>query len=71
MRNFLTVVGYAQQSLQWMLFPKAEEVTRTWKAVVEAVTTDRLGPIAKVAPDDGKDERLSKTCTHSQGYSCY
>ncbi|KAJ4992933.1 hypothetical protein SVAN01_01637 [Stagonosporopsis vannaccii] len=43
---------------KWMLFPKAEEVTETWRNVVEAVITDRLGPMAKVAPDDGKDERL-------------
>ncbi|KAF9701411.1 hypothetical protein EKO04_001121 [Ascochyta lentis] len=43
---------------KWMLFPKAEEVTQTWKTVVEAVISDRLGPTAKVAPDDGKDERL-------------
>lgn len=43
-----------------MLFPKEQEVTRTWKTVVEAVITDRLGPSAKVAPDDGKDERLSE-----------
>lgn len=43
-----------------MLFPKEMEVDRTWKTVVEAVITDRLGPVAKVAPDDGKDERLSK-----------
>ncbi|KAF1354115.1 hypothetical protein EJ07DRAFT_182750 [Lizonia empirigonia] len=41
-----------------MLFPKAEEVTQTWKTVVEAVIHNRLGPIAKLAPDDDKDERL-------------
>ena len=50
---------------QWMLFPKVEEVNRTWKTVVEAVISDRLGPSAKVAPDDGKDERLSKLNTLS------
>lgn len=43
-----------------MLFPKSEQVTRTWRTVVEAVITDRLGPTAKVAPDDDKDERLSR-----------
>lgn len=43
-----------------MLFPKEQVVTRTWKTVVEAVIADRLGPVAKVAPDDGKDERLGK-----------
>jgi hypothetical protein len=44
-----------------MLFPKVEEVTQTWKTIVEAVISDRLGPTVKVAPDDGKDERLSMT----------
>lgn len=42
-----------------MLFPKEQEVNRTWRMVVEAVIADRLGPVVKVAPDDGKDERLS------------
>lgn len=49
-----------------MLFPKVEEVTRTWRSVVDAVITDRLGPTVKVAPDDGKDERLSKAYTRFQ-----
>ncbi len=50
-----------------MLFPKAEEVTQTWRSVVEAVITDRLGQSAKVAPEDGKDERLS---TPNLSFSC-
>jgi hypothetical protein len=37
-----------------MLFPKLEEVTSVWKRVVEGVINDRLGPSAKVAPDEGK-----------------
>lgn len=52
-----------------MLFPKVEEVTQTWKVVVEAVITDRLGPLAKVAPEDGKDERLSKNIV-TRKYTC-
>lgn len=48
-----------------MLFPKVEEVTKSWKTVVEAVINDRLGPSAKVAPDDGKDERLSEISVSS------
>lgn len=43
-----------------MLFLKVEEVTQAWKDVVEAVITDRLGPTAKVATDNGKDERMSQ-----------
>ena len=41
-----------------MLFPRLEDLTRVWKLVVEGVITGRLGPTAKVAPDDGKEERL-------------
>jgi len=42
-----------------MLFPRLEEVTQVWKRVVEGVIDGRLGPTAKVAPDEGKpDDRL-------------
>lgn len=41
-----------------MLFPKSPEVTRVWKRIVYAVTNNRLGPTAKVATDDGSEERL-------------
>jgi hypothetical protein len=64
------IVMLSYHLLQWMLFPKAEEVTQTWKTIVEAVITDRLGPVAKVAADDGKDERLSKTSIHFEAYTC-
>jgi hypothetical protein len=37
-----------------MLFPKLEEVNQVWKKVVEGVINNRLGPTAKVAPDEGK-----------------
>lgn len=54
-----------------MLFPKLEEVTGVWKKVVEGVINNRLGPTAKVAPDEGKpDDRLicvyTKVCRSSQ-----
>ncbi|KAH3920329.1 hypothetical protein HBI56_068580 [Parastagonospora nodorum] len=39
---------------KWMLFPKLEEVNQVWKKVVEGVINNRLGPTAKVAPDEGK-----------------
>ncbi|KAF3007529.1 hypothetical protein E8E13_006213 [Curvularia kusanoi] len=51
---------------KWMLFPKVQEVTRIWKTVVEATTNDRLGPMAKVAPEDGKDERL--ICVYTKDF---
>ncbi len=42
-----------------MLFPSVEDVTRIWRLVADGVTNDRLGPSAKVAPDEGKSgERL-------------
>ncbi|KAF3046757.1 hypothetical protein E8E11_005854 [Didymella keratinophila] len=51
---------------KWMLFPMEPEVNRTWKTVVEAVITDRLGPTAKVASDEGKDERL--ICVYTKDF---
>lgn len=36
-----------------MLFCKHEEVTQAWKKVVAGVIGGRLGPISKVAPDNG------------------
>lgn len=42
-----------------MLFPSVEDLTRTWRLVVDGVINNRLGPTAKVAPDQGKPgERL-------------
>lgn len=39
-----------------MLFPELEELNRFWRLVVEGVVNNRLGPTAKVAPDDGTDK---------------
>lgn len=50
-----------------MLFPKLEEVTGVWKKVVEGVINNRLGPTAKVAPDEGKPvDRL--ICVYTKVY---
>ncbi|KAF2445813.1 DUF1917-domain-containing protein [Karstenula rhodostoma CBS 690.94] len=44
---------------KWMLFPSVEDLTRIWRLVVDGVINNRLGPSAKVAPDEGKPgERL-------------
>ncbi|KAJ4303597.1 hypothetical protein N0V90_002496 [Kalmusia sp. IMI 367209] len=44
---------------KWMLFPPLEDLNRVWRLVVDGVINDRLGPTAKVAPDEGKsDDRL-------------
>jgi len=37
-----------------MLFPVLDDLTRTWSLVVDGVIHHRLGPTAKVAPDEGK-----------------
>ncbi|KAF2108703.1 hypothetical protein BDV96DRAFT_670716 [Lophiotrema nucula] len=39
---------------KWMLFPKLEDLTRTWRAVVDGTSSGRLGCDSKVATDDGK-----------------
>ena len=50
-----------------MLFLQLEDITRVWKKIVEAVITDRLGPIAKVAPEDGNSkERL--VCIYTRDF---
>jgi len=36
-----------------MLFPELPDVSRIWRLVVDGVINNRLGPTAKVAPDDG------------------
>ncbi|KAF2800588.1 DUF1917-domain-containing protein [Melanomma pulvis-pyrius CBS 109.77] len=52
---------------KWMLFPALQDVTRVWRLVVEAVINNRLGPTAKVAPDDGKpNERL--ICVYTKDF---
>ncbi|KAF1840274.1 DUF1917-domain-containing protein [Cucurbitaria berberidis CBS 394.84] len=51
---------------KWMLFPKSEDVTRMWKLIVKGVIDDRLGTAAKVATDDGRDERL--ICVYTRNF---
>ncbi|KAF1973312.1 DUF1917-domain-containing protein [Bimuria novae-zelandiae CBS 107.79] len=44
---------------KWMLFLSLEELTRVWRLIVDGVINNRLGPVAKVAPEQGKPgERL-------------
>jgi hypothetical protein len=48
-----------------MLFPELQDLSRVWRLVVDAVISNRLGPTAKVAPDDGsKRARLICIYTH-------
>jgi hypothetical protein len=42
-----------------MLFPELPDLSRIWRLVVDGVINNRLGPTAKVAPDNGSnDSRL-------------
>jgi hypothetical protein len=42
-----------------MLFLLPEDLNRVWRLVVDSVINNRLGPTAKVEPDEGKpDARL-------------
>ncbi|CAO2652229.1 Nn.00g005120.m01.CDS01 [Neocucurbitaria sp. VM-36] len=51
---------------KWMLFPKSVDVTCIWKIVVKGVIDDRLGSAAKVATDDGSEERL--ICVYTRNF---
>ncbi|KAI8938647.1 hypothetical protein NX059_004517 [Plenodomus lindquistii] len=51
---------------KWMLFPKSTDVNRIWSKVVQGVIDDRLGCTAKVATDDGADERL--ICVYTKDF---
>lgn len=41
-----------------MLLPKSTKVNRVWAQVVQGIIDNRLGCTAKVATDNGNDERL-------------
>lgn len=52
---------------KWMLFPQIDVLARVWRLVVEAVIDNRLGPVAKVAPDSGSNgERL--ICVYTKDF---
>lgn len=53
-----------------MLFPKRLDVTRVWELIVQGVINDRFGPTAKVAPEDGGEERLICIYTRVSGSPC-
>ena len=53
-----------------MLFPKADELSRTWRLVAEGVVDGRLGDTAKVATDTsgaGSERRL--ICVYTKDFS--
>ena len=47
-------------SIQWMLRPSLEDLSRVWRCVAEAVTDGRLGPCAKVPPEGSTDCTAAK-----------
>ena len=52
---------------QWMLFLSIKDLDRIWRSVVDGVINNRLGPTAKVTPDEGRSgERL--ICVYTKDF---
>jgi hypothetical protein len=60
-------LNQAKISLQWMLFPELPDLSRIWRLAVDGVINNRLGPTAKVAPDDGAD-RARLICIYTKDF---
>ncbi|KAL8851111.1 MAG: hypothetical protein Q9221_004007 [Calogaya cf. arnoldii] len=55
---------------KWMLFPYPEDVNRHWAIVATATVNRELGTAAKVAPDDGKGDRVPRLiCVYTKDFS--
>lgn len=55
---------------KWMLFPYPEDVNRQWAIVAEATVNRELGTAAKVAPDNGKGDRVPRLiCVYTKDFS--
>lgn len=55
---------------KWMLFPYPDEVNRQWAIITEATVNRELGTAAKVAPDEGKGERVPRViCIYTKDFS--
>ncbi|KAL8677495.1 MAG: hypothetical protein Q9186_006069 [Xanthomendoza sp. 1 TL-2023] len=55
---------------KWMLFPLPENVNRHWAIVAEATVNRELGIAAKVAPDEGKGDRVARLiCIYTKDFS--
>ncbi|KAL8812179.1 MAG: hypothetical protein Q9223_000316 [Gallowayella weberi] len=55
---------------KWMLFPLPEHVNRHWAIVAEATVNRELGIAAKVAPDEGKGDRVARIiCVYTKDFS--
>ncbi|KAL8723700.1 MAG: hypothetical protein Q9181_007220 [Wetmoreana brouardii] len=61
---------YYFTSGKWMLFPSPDDVNRQWAIVAEATVNRELGTAAKVAPDDGKGDRVPRLiCVYTKDFS--
>ncbi|KAL8771779.1 MAG: hypothetical protein Q9209_002970 [Squamulea sp. 1 TL-2023] len=55
---------------KWMLFPYPEDVNRQWAMIAETTVNRELGIAAKVAPDDGKGDRVARLiCIYTKDFS--
>ncbi|KAL8915430.1 MAG: hypothetical protein Q9172_006865 [Xanthocarpia lactea] len=55
---------------KWMLFPYPEDVNRYWAVVAAATVNRELGTAAKVAPDEGKGDRVPRLiCVYTKDFS--
>ena len=50
-----------------MLFPELPDLPRIWRLVVDGVINNRLGPVAKVAPDAGSN-RARLICIYTRDF---
>ena len=55
---------------KWMLFPRPDNVNRTWKLVAKGVANGELGMAAKVATDDGLNDGKGRLiCVYTKDFS--
>ena len=62
--------AYEVTTGKWMFFPLPEDVDSVWGAVAGGTAEGKLGCGAKVAPDEGKGDRVGRlVCVYTQDFS--
>ncbi|TVY39237.1 UPF0696 protein-like protein [Lachnellula occidentalis] len=64
-----TAVDMHCTSGKWMIFCPSEEVNDVWAVVARATANNDLGIAAKVAPDNGEDQRPRLICIYTKDFS--